>query len=244
MNDMVDIVLCRPEGPRACSACCGCFNLLDISRESVTAFLKQGSGRVRSTDSGISSERLPGTRDTTTHVCPYQGLDAAALPGCLLHPSITGADGRGASLYGERICEEFFCPAHYLLDEGAKRLLLAMASDWYRYSVAIIDPLGFVWMLDQVYAGDGFASRPERSSDAIADAVNAALEAHATFLNGVKGPIFHYSRSEYMLDYHRFSPASGSPETEAHRRSLREYLSGSVGRVQSSDDIHDLADPL
>ena len=118
MKDTVDIVLCRPEGPRACSACCGCFNLLDISRESVAAFLKRGSGRVRSSDRGISPERQPDTRDTTTHVCPYQGLDASALPGCLLHPSVRGADGRGASLYGERICEEFFCPAHYLLDEG------------------------------------------------------------------------------------------------------------------------------
>ena len=228
MKDTVDIVLCRPEGPRACSACCGCFNLLDISRESVAAFLKQGSGRVRSSDSGIAPERPPDTRDTTTHVCPYQGLDASALPGCLLHPSVRGADGRGASLYGERICEEFFCPAHYLLDEGAKRLLLAMASDWYRYCVAILDPLGFVWMLDEVFAGDGVASRPERSSEAIADAVNAALDAHAAFLNGVKGPIFYYSRSEYMLDYHRFSPASGSPETEEHRRSLRGFLSGST----------------
>jgi len=228
MKDTVDMVLCRPEGPRACSACCGCFNLLDISRESVTDFLKHGTGRVRSYDNGISPECAPKIRDTTTHICPYQGLDDAALPGCLLHPRIRGTEGRNASLYGARICDEFFCPAHYLLDEGSKRLLLEMASDWYRYSVAIVDPLGFVRMLDEVFAGEGSASRAARSKREIAGAVNAALEAHAAFLNGVSGPIFYYSRSEYMLDYHRFSPASGSPETEEHRRSLREFLSGST----------------
>ncbi|MDI9423313.1 MAG: hypothetical protein QM472_00605 [Spirochaetota bacterium] len=222
MNNTMDITLCRPGGRRACSVCCGCFNMRDISRQSLSSFLERGLERLSLFGGGSEPELHSEVRDETTHICPFQGL-AEALPGCLLHPAIHGSDGRGASLYGERICGEFFCPAHHLLDEGARRLLLSMELDWYLYSIAILDPLGFVWMLDEAFGNDGRSSGPGLSP-AEAAAVKSALEAHAAFLNRLDGPIFYYSRSEYLLDYHRFSPASGSPETERHRLSLLQLL--------------------
>jgi hypothetical protein len=221
MKQAVDIILCRPDDRRSCCACCGVFNLRDISRESVSAFLGDGAPRLHGVPAACSGELSSRPRDEFTHLCPFQGFTGGgSLPGCLVHPSVAGEDGRERSLYGAEICEAFFCPAHFLLDARAKRMLLAHVVDWYRYSIAIVDPLGFAWMLGEVRkaAGDGAGDW--------AAAITMALETHAEFLNDLDGPVFEYSESEYLLNYHRFSPGSGSPSTEKHRRTIRERISG------------------
>jgi hypothetical protein len=227
MKQVLDIILCRPDERRSCCACCGAFNLGDISRASISGFL--GDGELRTKGEAVEGiDRSPlHPRDGSAHICPFQGFAGdGSLPGCLVHPSVAGADGRERSLYGAGICETYFCPAHFLLDARAKRLLLAHIDDWYRYSIAVVDPLGFVWMLGEVHKTTGGAGGDSALAAGAAAAINAALEVHAGFLNRLKGPLFQYSQSEYLLEYYRFSPGSGSPQTEQHRRAIRETMSG------------------
>ncbi|RPI95567.1 MAG: hypothetical protein EHM32_05485 [Spirochaetales bacterium] len=225
MKQTVDIILCRPDERRACCACCGAFNLRDISRKSIMAFLKNGAKGVCSDAAERAGVLSSHPRDESAHICPFQGYTGnKELPGCLVHPSVAGEDGRDRSLYGAEICEAFFCPAHFLLDSPAKHRLLAHVTDWYRYSIAIVDPLGFAWMLAEArkYAdGHTGGSLLEKKT---AMAINAGLEMHAGFMNGIEGALFEYSQSEYLLNYHRFSPGSGSPQTENHRRAIREMI--------------------
>ncbi len=225
MKQTVDIILCRPDDRRACSACCGAFNLRDISRKSIKAFLKDGAVGACSDAAERAYALSARPRDESAHICPFQGYAGnKELPGCLVHPSVAGADGRDRSLYGAEICEAFFCPAHFLLDPPAKRRLLAHVTDWYCYSIAIVDPLGFTWMLAeaQKYADRHIGGSLLEKKTAMA--INAGLEMHAGFMNGIEGSLFEYSQSEYLLNYHGFSPGSGSPQTENHRRAIREMI--------------------
>ena len=68
------------------------------------------------------------------------------VPGCTVHPLHLGEDGRADSLFGIKICDSFFCPAHRILHSSEKSLLINAVEDWYSYSVAICDPLGFRWI--------------------------------------------------------------------------------------------------
>ncbi|HSV96146.1 MAG TPA: hypothetical protein VLM75_04335 [Spirochaetota bacterium] len=225
MKQAVDIILCRPDDRRACSACCGAFNLRDISRESISAFLENGAARAGQWPTGCAGVVSSRPRDKSAHICPFQGYAGEdKLPGCLVHPSVAGADGRERSFYGIEICESFFCPAHFLLDTTAKRQLLEHVTDWYRYSIAVVDPLGFIWMIEEARKYADSYTANSFTEEKTAAALNAALGVHAVFMNGLEGALFQYSQSEYLLNYHRFSPGSGSPQTEKHRRAIRETL--------------------
>ncbi|MBN1533724.1 MAG: hypothetical protein JXA20_13730 [Spirochaetes bacterium] len=197
------IVLCQPDSRKGCAACCGLFNLLDISRENLEAFLRGGAARAAG-EEGPADEacRSPfPVRDATSYICPYQGFLEPGRPGCLLHPAYAGRDTRDRSLYGAGICDGFLCPAHSILTEDEKRALIDSVDDWYLYSVAIIDPDTFLCMLRAL-------PQEARSGAAASEALVWGLEEHARRLAASDVPVFSYSPWEYVRNK-KFLPISG-----------------------------------
>jgi len=188
-----DIILCQPDDKKGCAICCGLFNHQNISKKSLTTFLEQAPERCNSiTEPEILDydASLP-KRDGTTHICPYQGFLKVGKPGCLFHPSHIKKDLRDRSLYGRMICDNFFCPAHKILTEDEKKILINEIDDWYLYSIAIIDPLYFKSLLnDYKNMGDENAAR---------DFLIECLKSHGEKLHQKEGPLFHYSISEYRI---------------------------------------------
>ncbi|PKL41134.1 MAG: hypothetical protein CVV44_00415 [Spirochaetae bacterium HGW-Spirochaetae-1] len=203
------IILCQPDDRKGCSICCGLFNIRDLSRENLVAYLQGGRDRVVALpeDDFLEAEIPIHTvadslvRDRTSHVCPYQGFLMSGKPGCLLHPALTGEDRRNVSLFGIKICDEFLCPAHSLLTEDDKRLLIDMVDDWYLYSIAVLDPESFLWIRDMV---SGMVD-PVREKVLFSEMIVFSLNLHARFMNDYIGSVFFYSLPEYDLYKKEFS---------------------------------------
>lgn len=203
--------LCQPDGLKSCSVCCGLFNLRDISKSTLESFL---SG-------DYSSALLTHVRDITSHICIYQSFISPNLPGCSLHPKVRGTDHRNASLYGAKICEEYLCPAHSILNVEQKQLLVSSVSDWYLYSIAILDPEGFLCIIDIINSLHFL-----NTGDDIKTLINEALFFHAGILSRSDKSLFYYSPAEYNQHKGEFSLHYNSEE----KAYLREHLNNISGR--------------
>lgn len=187
------IVLCQPDSSKGCSVCCGLFNFKDISRESLDLFLQKGTVRVADLSSYEDFDEVFEVRDKGTHVCPFQGYLSQGKPGCLLHPLYCGEEKRGVSLFSEKICSNFLCPAHYILSSDEKKALVRFVNDWYLYSVAIFDPIFFSNVYKKSVAEFSIDSEEER----ISAFINEQLAKHADKAAETEKVLFSYSVSEY-----------------------------------------------
>jgi hypothetical protein len=218
------IILCQPDSNKGCSACCGLFNLKDISKNNLTGYLNHLDLNFQLKEYDFSEDKhinRNSFRDITSHICSFQGFIGEIKPGCRVHEKTHGNDMRHLSLFGSKICGDFLCPAHYLLDDKQKDVLIRYIDDWYLYSIAIIDPESFIWIMK--FIGQ---SNPDNSDDSyrLRSAISEALRKHADFLNGLEGAIFQYSVPEYNLNKERFSLKSGSTKMDAHRKDISDMI--------------------
>ena len=117
-------VLCQPDAGKSCGACCGLYNYVDSSRESLVRRLSARTKRYR--EMVKSPDDLPRYAAATfaaedfrkryegIYCCEYLGfLDAEEKKvGCLVHPlQNDGADMRTVSFYGRDVCAGHLCPA-------------------------------------------------------------------------------------------------------------------------------------
>ncbi len=190
--------LCVPDRTKSCAACCGLMNHTDISREHLTKFLHEGAFRAanywRYQVEGSYPEQTASCRDYSSHICPFHGFIADGLPGCLIHPRVTGEEQRDRALYGAAACESYLCPAYELLDDAAKAILIDNLDDWYVYTIAIIDPLASKRIIDQLHE-KGLRDGSGSFKGALAE----ALTIHAETLGRREGNVFCYSREEYVF---------------------------------------------
>ncbi|MCP4135156.1 MAG: hypothetical protein GY754_29580 [bacterium] len=220
-----NIILCQPDSEKGCSVCCGLFNFSDLSRENLTLFLSKGRERVLKNidkknllpdQETIESDSENGSiRDRTSHICPYQGFIETSQPGCLLHPAINKKDLRNISLFGKKICSSFLCPAHTILTEREKEILINQVNDWFCYSIALIDPESFSWILKEMQ--DAVSSR----------LLCECIEIHARYLNTRKETIFFYSVSEYDLAKNGFSLSNENSQMDREKEEIRETIKAS-----------------
>jgi hypothetical protein len=190
--------LCMPDKTKSCAACCGLMNHADISRENLAAFLNDGTFRTanywRYQIEGSYPEQTTPCRDYSSHICPFHGFIADGLPGCLVHPLVAGEDQRDRGLFGGAACRSYLCPAHELLSDDAKSIIIHNLDDWYAYTIAIIDPLATVRIIDRLHeAGRHEGEEPFRQ------ALAGALADHAEYLNRREGNVFCYSKDEYAF---------------------------------------------
>lgn len=148
------VYLCQVGERVSCGACCGLYNVADLSRDALENRLARRTERfaavVRSED-GIEAFRreiegwTPEDRPFPQfHHCPFLGLIGETLGrvGCLLHPAAPGNDGqdwRFMSYYGAKACCSYFCPSTHALPARHLHILRSLWDDWYAYGLIITE---------------------------------------------------------------------------------------------------------
>ncbi len=216
------IILCQPDNTKGCSLCCGLFNFSDISSKALNGFLEQGMVREQQLPTHNDYRESTGVRDICSHICPYQGFIGPDKPGCLIHPLSSGIEGRWRSLFASRICGEFFCPAHTILNNDEKRYLIENVTNWYHYSAAIADPESYSFIYK--YVNDKFSRKTDPSLMKVL--VEDGLAAHTENLASYEGAIFSYSIPEYNINKKYFSLK--------HIIESREYV---ITRIEKSSSV-------
>jgi hypothetical protein len=154
MDDTKNICLCQVSETVSCGACCGLYNLPNLSREKLDILLSKRTeafASVPRTEDGIYefkrrnkgphrlSRPFPGF-----HHCPFLGLIGGekSRVGCLLHPDLPGNDGvdyRSLSWYGERACRTYFCPATNKLPPVYQAILTQAIDNWYVFGLIVTE---------------------------------------------------------------------------------------------------------
>jgi hypothetical protein len=149
---MVTTHLCQPDATKSCAACCGIYNYVENTKDSLErrfVYRTQLFSRVRDEMlcledyQTIIRHRENAKRIyTTIYTCEFVGFldDGFKRVGCMLHPFMNnGNDLRVISFYGRDICEGHFCPSYAKLDNNEADIILAALDDWYLYGSVITD---------------------------------------------------------------------------------------------------------
>jgi hypothetical protein len=144
--------LCQPDACKSCGACCGLYNYVDSSRDSLVRRLRRRTRRfrqeVRSRDDlavfsqVVRAEEDQARRFEAIYCCEYAGFldEQERRVGCLLHPAQNGgADLRDVSFYGRELCDGHFCPSHHFLNRTEQAVLIDLLDDWYLYGLCLTD---------------------------------------------------------------------------------------------------------
>lgn len=148
------VYLCQVSRNISCGACCGLYNIPDVSRSRLTSLLQRRTAEMRNiprTEDDLDDFALQELRRIgddkpypNFHHCPFLGLIGPELSrvGCLLHPLAPenkGIDLRGYSFYGAAACRLYFCPSYSRMPARFKRILQAAVPDWYLYGLLITE---------------------------------------------------------------------------------------------------------
>jgi hypothetical protein len=145
-------VLCQPDEGKSCAACCGLYNYVDSSRESLTRKLRSRSRRFREVmktrgDIAYYAKETMAEEDVrkryeVIYCCEYLGFldEQEKRVGCLLHPAHnSGIDRRAGSFYGQELCAGHFCPSHQYIPQVQLRNLITIIDDWFLYGLCLTD---------------------------------------------------------------------------------------------------------
>jgi hypothetical protein len=148
------VYLCQVSTRVSCGACCGLYNLADLSREHATRMLTRRTRRFVHTPRTVAgieafARETEAVESRTRpfadlHHCPYIGLigEAPGRVGCLLHPlgdGNGGVDFRGMSYYGGMACRSYFCATTKTLPTRWKRALRRVLDDWYLFGLVVTE---------------------------------------------------------------------------------------------------------
>ena len=154
MDDSHDIYLCQVSETVSCGACCGLYNLPNVSREKLEILLSKRTeafASVPRTEDGIyefqRSNKGPHRLSRPFpqfHHCPFLGLIGGekSRVGCLLHPAAAGNDSvdyRFLSWYGEQACRSYFCPASNKLPAIYQSILKQSIDNWYDFGLIVTE---------------------------------------------------------------------------------------------------------
>jgi hypothetical protein len=223
MDTHQGIILCQPDGKKGCSACCGLFNHRSIDRKFLSAVLEKNTeNKTRACFMHASDEEtgLEPVRDRGSYTCPFQGFLAPGKPGCLIHPGVNPEDMRDRSFFGKKICDAFLCPAHMVLSDPEKKDLVELVDDWYYYSVAVIDPESFSWIIRNAREACGGNNEPAL----LKGLVLSALRVHAEQLDEYPGPVFCYALPEYNLAKKKYYLQADNEKAAVERDSIKKTM--------------------
>ena len=151
---MAQPYLCQVSQRVSCAACCGLYNVRDLSANGLEAVL---------TARTVAFDRVPrqaepieefGRRQfgwtpearpfPNFYHCPYVGLIGRGRRrvGCLLHPAVpgnAGHDWRTLSYYGAKACRTYFCPASKQLNAEHQMIIRQGIDHWYLYGLMITE---------------------------------------------------------------------------------------------------------
>jgi hypothetical protein len=154
MDDTPDIYLCQVSETVSCGACCGLYNLPNLSREKLEILLSNRTNDFESvsrTEDGIFEfqRRNRGPHRLSRpfpqfHHCPFLGMIGGEKRrvGCLLHPAVPGNNGldyRSLSWYGEKACRTYFCPTTNKLSRVYQSILIQTIDNWSDFGLIVTE---------------------------------------------------------------------------------------------------------
>lgn len=146
--------LCQVGQRVSCAACCGLYNVRDLSADSLETLLNARTDafdrvpRQAEAIEDFGRQQLGWTPEDRPfphfYHCPYVGLFGRRRTrvGCLLHPDEPGNHGRDwreLSYYGAQACRTYFCPTTERLAATHQEILCAGIDHWYLYGVTITE---------------------------------------------------------------------------------------------------------
>lgn len=239
------IYLCQVNENVSCGACCGLYNIPDLSKDRLLQLLQERTAAFRTVPREIEAIIAFGEKILADlgekpfpefHHCPFVGLIGADLsrPGCLLHPlgiGNRGVDFRGLSEYGGMACRSFFCPTYRNLDAEEKRILTELfALDWYAYGLLITDHGLVTASFEAVreHLGRPFRAEMVKCGSAAAEALRKflLLKFHWPFQRTDGANPVNYFFEDGLYDRKPlFSDSSSSPGPWKYERTLFELES-------------------
>lgn len=152
--DNHNFYLCQVSETVSCGACCGLYNMPNLSREKLEILLSNRTEAfvsVPRTEDGIYEfkRRKKGPHRLSRpfpgfHHCPFLGLIGGeqSCVGCLLHPTAPGNNGvdyRSLSWYGEQACRTYFCPSTNKLPAIYQSILKHTIDNWYVFGLIVTE---------------------------------------------------------------------------------------------------------
>ena len=146
--------LCQVSETVSCGACCGLYNLPDVSRDKLELLLlkrtEDFASVPRTEDEIFEFKRRNKAPHRLSrpfpqfHHCPFLGLIGGEKKcvGCLLHPAGAGNNGvdyRRLSWYGEMACRTYFCPTTQKLPTVFQAILLQVFDNWYDFGLIVTE---------------------------------------------------------------------------------------------------------
>lgn len=146
--------LCQVDQRLSCAACCGLYNVRDLSADRLDAMLAvrtKAFNRVPRQEEAIEAfgRRQRGWTPEERpfphfHHCPFVGLIGRERRrvGCLLHPEApgnAGRDWRALSYYGAKACRTYFCPTTKQLSAEHQLIIRQGIDHWYLYGLVITE---------------------------------------------------------------------------------------------------------
>ena len=151
---MTTLYLCQVSGGVSCGACCGLYNVCNLTRASLETLLTERTNafaripRAPEALDDFGRRQLGWTPSERPyphfHHCPFVGLIGGqhARVGCLLHPDEPGNDGRDwreLSYYGAKACRTYFCPTTRLLNPAHQCIIRQGFDHWYLYGLIVTE---------------------------------------------------------------------------------------------------------
>jgi len=184
------VYLCQVNENVSCGACCGLYNVPDLSREKLSQILSERTEAFMKVPREIDAilefgkDVLPAENQKRPYPefyhCPYIGLigKGRTRPGCLLHPASCGNNGvdyRGLGYYGSMTCNIYFCPSYTALPENQKSIIRGSSHDWYSYGLIITETALITSFLSEIEHRTGRTS-DERDISMSQDFTSAVRE--------------------------------------------------------------------
>ena len=148
------VYLCQVSERVSCGACCGLYNVSNLSRDDLEDRLKRRAeqfAHVSRTEDDIEHFRRetegwsPEDRPFPDfHHCPFIGMigENFSRVGCMLHPAAPGNNGqdyRYLSYYGAKACRSYFCPSAKTLAPRYQIIIRELIEDWFDYGLIITE---------------------------------------------------------------------------------------------------------
>ncbi len=148
------VYLCQINETISCGACCGLYNISDLSYDKLLDMLTYRTELYKKTpkdyDSLEAFQEIIRDKErnyypfSEFHHCHYIGLigENEDRPGCLLHPYGKGnnnVDHRGLSHWGGFACASYFCPTCSQLPSRYKEILRISVNNWYIYGLIVTE---------------------------------------------------------------------------------------------------------
>lgn len=153
-DPLPEVYLCQVNNHVSCGACCGLYNVSNLSQQKLEQLLTDRTGTFRKLPRMAEAieafeRQIQGWTPVARpyphfHHCAFIGwVDPGdKRVGCMLHPDAYGNHGqdwRHLSFYGAKACKRYLCPSARYLPARYLKIVQRVVDHWYLYGLIITE---------------------------------------------------------------------------------------------------------